>query len=92
MHDAGLYGSISLQIAINRHLRRISLPWPLSAARGSFRRRRFLNTYQRDRLHHFVHRGPRRWARSMWFASLRNKYREEYRLLKAEWDGELYEQ
>jgi hypothetical protein len=44
------------------------------------------------RLHHFVHRGPRRWARGVWFASLRNKYREEYRLLEREWDGELYEQ
>jgi hypothetical protein len=28
----------------------------------------------------------------MWFASLRNKYREEYRLLERELDGELYEQ
>ena len=35
MHDAGLYGSISSQIAINRQLRRIFLPWPLSAARGA---------------------------------------------------------
>ena len=28
----------------------------------------------------------------MWRGSLRNKYAEEYQLLKAEWDGELYEQ
>ena len=28
----------------------------------------------------------------MWRGSLHNKYAEEYQLLKAEWDGELYEQ
>ena len=44
------------------------------------------------RLHYFVHRGPSSWATGMWFGSLRNKHPEEYRLLKAERDGELYEQ
>jgi hypothetical protein len=43
-------------------------------------------------LHYFVHHGPSSWATGMWFGSLRNKYPEEYRLLKAERDGELYEQ
>jgi hypothetical protein len=44
------------------------------------------------RLHHFVHCGPSSWATGMRFGSLRNKYPEEYRLLKAERDGELYDQ
>lgn len=44
------------------------------------------------KLHYFVHHGPSSWATGMWFGSLRNKYSEGYRLLKAERDGELYEQ
>ena len=44
------------------------------------------------KLHYFVHHGPSSWATGMWFGSLRNKYPQEYQLLKAERDGELYEQ
>ena len=44
------------------------------------------------RLYYFVHHGPSSWATGMWFGSLRNKYPREYQLLKAERDGELYEQ
>lgn len=43
-------------------------------------------------LHYFVHRGPNSSATGMWFGSLRNRHPEEYRLLKAERHGELYEQ
>ena len=43
-------------------------------------------------LHYFVHRGPSSWATGMWFGSLRNRNPEEYALLKAERDGELYEE
>ncbi len=44
------------------------------------------------RLHHFVYRGPNSWITGMWFGGLRNRYPEEYRLLRAERDGELYDQ
>ncbi len=44
------------------------------------------------KLYYFVHHGPRSWATGMWFGSLRNKHPEEYQLLKAERDGELYDQ
>jgi hypothetical protein len=44
------------------------------------------------KLHYFVHHGPSSSATGMWFGSLRNKYPEEYGLLKAEREGELYEQ
>lgn len=45
------------------------------------------------KLHYFVHQRPSSWATGMWFGSLRRyKYPEEYRLLKAERDGELYDQ
>ena len=44
------------------------------------------------RLYYFVHHGPSSWATGMWFGSLKNKYSEEYALMKAERDGELYDQ
>ena len=44
------------------------------------------------KLHYFVHRGASSMATGMWYGSLRNKYPEEYQLLKAERDGELYDQ
>lgn len=44
------------------------------------------------KLYRFVHEGTGGFAAGMWFGSLRYKYPEEYRMMKAERDGEFYEQ
>lgn len=44
------------------------------------------------KLYRFMHRGVGGPATGMWSGNLKNKYPEEYAMLKAECEGELYEQ